>query len=241
MKALKYISYSLAGLWIALDIAYLTGIGELSILNIAMSVTMSAVPLVLLFIGVFHQKRVLGYVAIDWMIVSWVASLAQTIYYNMDHLQYLTVSFILQGITLLFWALWLFALRSKPVAIVVFVLANLLFVYNLLAMVSLNPFNAVSQRNLIFWVGVEQLSAACWYQCLALTALWLMLRKKAIPSSGDDQETSMPCDENVPQAIPVSAANGNVEAIRGLAQLYQQGIITEEEFQRKKTELLKQI
>ena len=60
-----------------------------------------------------------------------------------------------------------------------------------------------------------------------------------VPANGMGYKEDQPVMvQAVPAAPSQSAANGSLEALERLAKLHEQGILTDEEFQQKKKELL---
>lgn len=200
MKAMKITSWSLAGLCVLFSLISLIGIGVnyanygfdsamivMFVRNILYFVWDTAV-LILMLLYVYAQKRAMGYIAVGMMLTTLAISFVQSLISQIQYAQYGGVAAILsivlwvftEGLTFAFWVLWLFAPKSKPMTITVFILG----IANILIML-LDILQWIPYINFSFILSVAD--RVCYFLSLTLAALWLLLRKKeAIPAGGEE-------------------------------------------------------
>ncbi|MBE5803636.1 MAG: hypothetical protein E7316_03890 [Clostridiales bacterium] len=194
MKALKYISYSLAGLSVLfaliniIDWVVNSNIITASIATSLLYIAWDTAVIVLMLIYVFAQKRAMGYIAVGMMLTTLTISFTQSLISQLQQVQYVGVLPIMlwvltESLTFAFWVLWLFAPRSKPMAITVFVLAIVIILFAALDMVQW--IGLVVLGNLSFVLNCAE--RICYFLSLAIAAWWLVLRGKKSLSAGGEE------------------------------------------------------
>jgi len=195
VKAIKWMSFVAAGLWATLMLASIVLTGSFP-LRLAIRVSLNIASLVLLLISVFGRKPALGYIGVGIKITVIVYSMARNImiYDIRADVMYILNVFLQEGMALALWVLWLFALKNKAVAIITMVLSALLALwqFGLIASVLTSDLLGTFLR-IYIGIAVDYVSVVFYYLSVALTALWLILRKKeavpapeALPAAGPE-------------------------------------------------------